>query len=386
MPPRLLYIVNDAAFFVSHRLPLGIRGRQLGLDVAIAAPDGPGRLAIERAGLRFLPVPMERSGAAPWREAATVRALERLLRHERPSLLHNVTVKPVIYGGISARIVGVPAVVSSISGMGYVFTAKGATARARRFAVRSLYRAALGGPGSRVIFQNETDRAEFVERGLVRPARASVIGGGSGVDVDAYSAQPAGGPPMVVLPARMLRDKGVEEFARAAKVLRTSHPSARFVLAGGIDRGNPSCLHEGELRRLAAETGVEWRGHCGDMPSLLCEAHIVCLPSYREGTPRALLEAAAAGRAVVTTDVPGCRDAIVPNVTGLLVPARDSRALAGALSELLADPSRAAAMGRAGRRHAEAHFRVDAVVDAIFDVYRMVAPPELVVALPQRIA
>lgn len=386
MGPRLLYVVNDAAFFVSHRLALGRRGLALGLDVTVAAPEGPGRAAIEASGLRFVPIPLDRASAEPVGEVRTLAALVRLFRRERPSLVHAVTIKPVLYGGIAAQVTGVPALVSSISGMGYVFIAEGRRAMARRAAVRAMYRLALRHPRSRVVFQNAADRDALVEGGMVPAADAVVVPGGSGVELGRFDPAPPTTPPLVVLPARMLRDKGVVEFAEAARGLREAGSTARFVLAGGLDRRNPAALNEVELRELVARTGVEWWGHQADMPEVLRQAHIVCLPSYREGTPKALLEAAAAGRPVVTTDVPGCRDAIRVGETGLVVPVRDARSLQRVLGELLADPVRARTLGRAGRTFAEQELGVDRVVDAIYEVYRMVAPPELVVALRQRTA
>lgn len=384
MAARLVYIVNDAAFFVSHRLPLGLRARAAGVDVVVVGPDGAGRDAIERAGLRFVSVPLDRSSTNPWGEARLLRALTAVLLRERPDLVHNVTIKPVIYGGLAARFARVPAVVSSVSGMGYVFIAKGMRAAARRAAVHRLYRLALDHPRSRVIFQNTDDRDAMVHGRLVSARDAVVVPGGSGVDLTSFDPSPPTGPQVVVLPGRMLRDKGVLEFAHAARRLRAAHPAVRFALVGGLDTKNPSALREEELEDLTADGAVEWWGHRTDMPAVLAQAHIVCLPSYREGTPKALLEAAAAGRAVVTTDVPGCRDAIRPNITGLLVEAGNADSLRQGLHGLLSDPERVASFGRAGRIFASECLGVDRVVEAVFDVYRMVAPAELVVALGQR--
>lgn len=384
MRPRLLYLVNDADFFVSHRLALGVQAVGLGVDVAVAAPDAGGRTTIERAGIRFLPLPLARSSTRPSDEARTIAAIRRIFVKEKPSLVHSVTIKPVIYGGLLARALGVPALVSSISGLGYVFMARGRRADLRRAMVEGLYRRALAHPRSRVIFQNEADREAMVSRGLLGRERAVLLPGGSGVDLAAFDPRPPITPPMVLLPARMLRDKGVTEFVEAARSLRRAGVAARFVLAGAIDEGNPTGLSPAELAAATSDGAVEWWGHQADMPSVLAQAHIVCLPSYREGMPKALLEAAAAARAVVTTDVPGCRDAIIPGDTGLLVPVRDAGALRRTLGELLADPQRVLALGQGGRKFAEAALGIDRVVKGVFDVYRAVAPPELMVALGQR--
>ncbi len=373
---RLAYVVNDPSFFVSHRLALGLHGKKLGLDVVVVGPEGPGRDAIERAGIRFVPIPLARASTSPRIELRTALAVAATLRNERPTLVHNVTIKPVLYGGIAARMVRTPAVVSSVSGLGYTFLASGRRARARRAVVVAAYRQALGHPNSRVIFQNDDDRRELLSLGCVDRARTVVIRGGSGVDVATYAAElPPAGSPLVVLPARMLRDKGVIEFVEAARAIRAKGVDARFALVGGLHE-NPAALTPTELRALTADGVVEWWGHRTDMPDVLARASIVCLPSYREGTPRALLEAAAAGRAVVTTDVPGCRDAMLDGRTGLLAKVRSSDDLARQLLALLVDPARRDAMGAAGRRLAEEQFDVDRIVGAVFEVYADVWPAE----------
>lgn len=373
---RLLFVVNDPAFFVSHRLALGEHGLTLGLDVAVAAPEGPAREAIERAGIRFVPIPLARGSTDPRKELETLAAIAAVMRRERPTLVHDVTIKPVLYGGLAARMLGVPALVSSVSGLGYTFIAQGARARARRALVVAAYRRALGHRRSRVIFQNEDDRRELVALGCVSPARAVVVRGGSGVDVASYRAEPPpAGTPLVVLPARMLRDKGVVEFVHAARALRAEGVAARFALVGGFHE-NPAALSPAELDALVADGAVEWWGHRSDMPVVLAQASVVCLPSYREGTPRALLEAAAAGRAVVTTDVPGCRDAVVAGETALLARVRSGDDLARQLGTLLRDEPLRARMGRAGRALAEREFDLRRIVQSVFAVYTAVWPAE----------
>lgn len=371
---RLLYVVNDPAFFVSHRLALGVRGKALGLDVAVAAPEGPASEAIERAGLRFLPLLLARGSTDPRTELRTLAALTALIRRERPTLVHDVTIKPVLYGGLASRLLRVPALVSSVSGLGYTFLAQGRRARARRALVVAAYRRALGHPRSRVVFQNEDDRRELVQLGCVAEDKTVVIRGGSGVELAAYTpTPPPPGVPLVVLPARLLRDKGVLEFYEAARTLRAEGIAARFALVGGFHE-NPAALTRPELDAMVREGSIEWWGHRSDMPAVLAQASVVCLPSYREGTPRALLEAAAAGRAVVTTDVPGCRDAVVADETALLARVRSGEDLARQLRRLLRDDGLRARMGGAGRALAEREFDVTRVVDAIFAVYTTVWP------------
>lgn len=309
----------------------------------------------------------------PDREFRAVMAMFRLFRRLRPAVVHLVTIKPVLYGGLAARLARVPAVVYAISGMGYLFSGDGRGGMFVSTLVRRWYRFALGHGNSRVIVQNADDRNALVGMGALLPERAVLIPG-SGVDLERFRPVSApGDPPVVVLPARMLADKGVEEFVAAAEMLRGRGTVARFVLAGDVDPGNPSSIDAQRLRAWQADGVVEWRGHCDDMPRLLQQAGIVCLPSYREGMPLSLLEAAAAGRPVVTTDVPGCREAIIPGTTGLLVPARDPAALADAIEGLLRDPEACERMGAAARHLAERRYSLDQVVAEHLHLYAELA-------------
>jgi glycosyltransferase involved in cell wall biosynthesis len=372
--PRVLLVVNHAAFLVSHRLPVALAARARGYDVALATADDavPHDAAAvrtaEQAGFRVHRVPFARAKAGVFAEWRAFRALVALYRRERPDLVHHVTIKPVLFGSVAARVAGVRAVVNAVSGLGFVFLATGWRAAIRRGLVVSLYRAAFGHRRAIALFQN-TDDAEFLERrGVVRRAQVRLVRG-SGVDLSAFTpAPPPVGPPVVVLPARLLGDKGVREFVAAATQLHAEGVTARFALVGSAD-DNPSAISADELARWAAAGHVEVWGHRSDMPDVLRQASIVCLPSYREGLPKALLEAQAAGRPVVTTDVPGCRDAIRPGVTGLLVPVRAPDALADALRRLLDDPAERARLGNAGRQHAEAMFDDQRLANATVDLY-----------------
>lgn len=368
---KLIFVVNDASFFLSHRLPLALAARRAGYEVHVATPPHAAAVAqIRLHGFVFHPLPLVRCGMRPWQELRTLMALLRLYRRVRPDIVHHVTVKPVIYGGIAARLAAVPAVVSAVPGLGYLFIAAGPVAALRRAAAILLYRFALRHPGGRVILQNPDDLAMLLQSKVVKPERITLIRG-SGVDLADYRPEPeAPGLPMVVLAARMLRDKGIEEFVAAAQRLRAEGMAARFVLVGGADPGNPSAIPPRRLQAWADAGLVEWWGHREDMAAVFAQAHIVCLPSYREGLPKVLLEAAACGRAVVTTDVPGCREAVTHGDNGLLVPARDVAGLAQALRMLLEDADLRKRMGRRGRARAEAEFGVERVVNATLALYR----------------
>jgi glycosyltransferase involved in cell wall biosynthesis len=376
--PKALFVVNSDWFFVSHRLALGRALRDAGFEVVVAAgPTGDGP-AIEAAGLRFEPLPFDRGGRSPTNDARTLARLAALYRREAPDLAHHVTIKPVLYGSLAARLARVPAVVNAISGLGFVFIERASPSprdALLRSGVLAAYRLALDSRRARAVFQNEDDRAFFVGRKLVHPARTALVHG-SGVDADRFRPSPEPpGDPLVVLPARMLWDKGVGEFVEAARALKARGLRARFALVGKPDAGNPAAVPAARLEAWQREGVVEWWGHRRDMPAVYASAHIVALPSYREGLPLALAEASFSGRACVTTDVPGCRDVVRGGETGWLVPARDARALELALAEALSDPAERARRAEAARRHMQRGFSREAVVDAHLTLYRELLGP-----------
>ncbi len=296
-------------------------------------------------------------------EVRAVLSLATIIRRTKPDVIHLITIKPVLYGGLLARVSKVPAVVYAVNGLGAMFVGEGAKVRwLRRWVLRPMYRLAIGHRNSCVIFQNADDRSALLEQ-LRLPDLPSTLMRGSGVDLERFSNVPEPeGVPVVTMSARLLRDKGIFEFAEAARLLAARGISARFQLAGGrVATGNPAALSDTDIARLEAIDSLELLGHHEDMPSLLAAANIVVLPSWREGLPKSLIEAAATGRAVITTDVPGCRDAIDPNVTGLLVPVRDAVRLADAIALLIEEPQRRHAMARAGRELAERAFDVQQV-------------------------
>lgn len=368
--PRLLFFITNPAFLVSHRLPVALAARDAGYEVHVASMGGPAVAQLEALGFTHHALPLSRTSMRPWTEARSLWAIWRLFRRVRPDLVHTVTLKSVLYGGIAARLAGVPAYVAAISGLGYVFIpGAGLRGLLRRLAL-ILYRLALGHPNSRVIFQNTADRDVLAQAGAVRPGQAVLLRG-SGVDLDRYAPAPWPPEPVTVaLAARLLRDKGVGEFIEAARLSAARGDGVRWRLAGSLDLENPASVQPEELRAWQADGVVEYVGECDDVAGFYAQAHIVTLPSYREGLPKSLIEAAACGRPVVTTDVPGCRDAIEPDVSGLLVPARDGRALADAIGRLAADAALRERMGAAGRALAERDFGLDGIVQAHLAVYR----------------
>lgn len=365
-PPRVLIVVNDAAFFLSHRLPLALGARDAGFDVHVATPRDEASPAIEAAGLAFHPIPLSRGGTSVGSELRAIRALVDLYRSVRPDVVHHVTAKPILYGGLAARIARVPAVVHAVSGLGYVFISDAPKARVIRAGVRATYGVITGHPNCAVIFQNDDDRRTFGR--AIRTDRV-LMTRGSGVDLSRFAASPLPeGERVVVMPSRMLWDKGVAEFVEAARRLSGR---ARFVLVGGVDPANPAAVPHDQLEQWVRDGVVEWWGMRADMPEVLRQATIVCLPSYREGMPKSLIEAVAVGRPIVTTDVPGCRDVLTEpgDPYGVLVPAKDAASLADALGALVGDRPRLDRMADAARRAAPA-FAVERVVADTIALYR----------------
>ena len=368
-PLKILYVVNDGPFFLSHRLPLALAARDAGYEVHVATPAWPGAEHLRAQGLVFHDIPLLRRGTRPFQELKGFMALLRLYRGLRTDIVHHVTIKPVLYGGIAARMAGVPAVVSAVPGLGYVFINRGARIAVVRRLVMCVYRLALRQRRLRVIFQNPDDMVLFVKQGLVRRGDGVLIRG-SGVDMENFSPRPeAPGTPVVLLASRMLWDKGVGEFVEAAHRLREAGVAARFVLVGDTDPGNPAAIPRTQLEAWRDAGAVEWWGHQADMQEVFAAAQVVCLPSYREGVPKVLIEAAACGRPSVATDVPGCREIVRHEVNGLLVPPRDAQALADALRRLVEDPDLRARLGRAGRDIAVAEFSLRRVIDETLGVY-----------------
>lgn len=368
--PRLVYVINDGPFFVSHYLPHAVAARAAGYDVHVIVPPSNVTAFIRGLGLIVHDLPLSRSGKAVFGELRSVVALRRLFRKLHPDAVHLITIKPVIYGGIAARMANVPAVVSSVTGLGYVFLAQGFRARLLRRLVRTAYRFAFGCRNFCLLFQNGDDRNLFVHYKLIDTARTAMVRG-AGVDTKMFAPTPEpNGVPLVVLPGRLLRDKGVYEFVDAAKLLRADGCAVRFALIGDLDPANPSAIPQTQVEAWQREGAVEWWGRRDDMPVVYAQANIVCLPSYREGLPKALVEAAACGRAIVSTDVPGCREVVDHGENGLLVPAQNAKALAQAIKQLLADPVLRARMGNRGRAKVEVEFSVQAVSRFMLSTYR----------------
>ncbi len=368
---KLLYVVNIPRFFVSHRLPLALAARAAGFDVRVAASDSDPASAqrIVAAGLPFYPLPLSQHGLNPLRELRTIIALARLYTRLQPDLLHHVSIKPVIYGGIAARLSRRRAVVQAMSGLGYLHVSQERRARLLDKLSRPAFRLALAGAGTRMIFQNPDDRRIFVDRGLIAESKTLVIRG-SGVDEREFAARPEDSSqlPVVLFAGRLLWQKGVGEFVELARRLRGR---ARFRVVGYEEPSSPSNVPAAQLQAWRDAGLIEWRGRRDDMAQVFAECNIVCLPStYGEGVPKVLIEAAACGRACVTTDTPGCREIVRHGENGLLAPPTDLDALTDAVTRLIDDPELRQAYGVKGREIVLREFTLSRVADETIALYR----------------
>lgn len=366
---RLLYVVTEDWYFVSHRLGLAVAMREAGFEVAVATRAGADVARIAGQGIAVHEVPFSRRLGNPLADVAAVRALRRAVRAFAPTLVHAVAMKPVLLAPLALP-AGMP-VVNALTGLGYVFASHDTRARMLRPLVRAGLRHALSRPGAWTLLQNADDAALLDAGGLLPAGRQAIIRG-SGVDTAHCRppASPAPGPPRVLLVARMLRDKGVVEFVEAARRLRAAGCPARFVLVGDTDADNPAAIPRAELARWQAEGAVEWLGRRDDVAALYRGAHVACLPSRREGLPKALLEAAASGLPLVATDVPGCRELVRDGDTGLLVPPGDVPALAAAIGRLVDDPALARRLGAGARRMVDEEFSMARVAGETLALYR----------------
>lgn len=364
--PKLLFVVTEDWYFVSHRLPLAVAARRAGFDVTVVTRLAAHGRPIAEAGLKAIHFGMNRRGLNPLALLREAVALACILRREGPDVVHLVALRPIVAGGLAARIAGCRGVVFAVTGLGFLFTDGG-----RLSWIRQLLKRALPWLLSRglTIVQNGDDAGQLAEFGLSRQLLRVIRG--AGVNVAAFAPRPCHGvTPVVMLASRLLWDKGVGEFVEAARMLR-GRP-ARFVLVGAIDPDNPTAIADSDLKRWFAEEVVEWWGHCDDMAATLAKAALVCLPSYREGLPKVLLEAMACGKACIATDVPGCRDVVRHEDNGLLVPVKDAIALAATIGRLLDHPEKLEAMGRRGRQRAVDEFDQERVIEATLAVYREV--------------
>lgn len=369
---RILYVVNEDWAFCSHFLERAAAAKQSGYIVGVATHCTTHKAWIKSRGIEVFPTNMTRRGFNPIRELTTIFMLARIYRKFRPHLIHHVALKPIVLGSIAALSIRNAKILNAPIGMGYIFSSDDTKAHLLRPFLRFALRHLLNFRGSQVIIENHDDYDHLIEENYVDSSDIMLIRG-AGVDLNIYKQAPEPVRGMTItLIARMLKDKGIEEFVGAATILKDRYPTAIFLLVGDIDNGNPASLSVEQLEKWTQKGTVNWVGNQTNIPSILANSNIVCLPSYREGLPKTLIEAAAVGRAIVTTDVPGCKEVVEHGINGLLVPPRNITALANALEILINDPLMRETMGRESRKRAVAHFSSEIIIRETLNTYRSV--------------
>ncbi len=367
---KIILAANTDWYLYNFRRSLAQYLCEQGYHVTLVSPAGRFAEELQKDDFRWIEWKIGRQTIAPWLELPAILALAETYRREKADLVHHHTIKPVLYGSLAARLAGIDHIVNSITGRGYVFYTKTAKASLIKKITRPLYHLAFSHPRQITIFENDLDRHYFIQEKLITSERTRLI---AGVGVDTKRFQPGPEPqgdPLVILPSRMLWDKGVGVLVEAARILRSTSKT-RVALVGAPDPGNPASIPETQLKKWSQEGVIEWWGWQEDMREIFQSAQVVTLPAlYGEGVPTALLEAAACGKPIVTTDTPGCRDIVTNQINGLLVPPNDPAALANALGKLLADPGLRGRMGAASRHLVVEKFTIEHVNQSTLNVYR----------------
>lgn len=368
---RILYIINHMDWFWSHRLPLAMGAKALGYEVIVAAHGASKDEKLKELGFKGVELSPSNKGFLPFTILKIIAEIFQILGKHKPDLMHAITIKYSFFAGIAARMRPGTRCVFTIAGLGYLFSGEGLKPKILRNVMAPYFWYAFRNPKTRLIFQNPDDLRIMVSRGFADALRSYLILG-SGVDLSVfpYVEEKTASPPLVVMPTRLVHDKGVSVFVEAARICKQRGVSANFQIAGGITAYNPLAITEKEMNAMTADGAVTWLGKVSDMPDLLARASIIAYPShYREGVPKVLLEAAATGRAIVTTDHPGCREAVADHNNGLLVPVKHAEATADAIAQLLNDPAQRKQMGRNSRARAEREFDVKIIVEKTLEVY-----------------
>lgn len=366
---KIVYIVNVDWFFVSHRLPIALQAIKEGHDVYIVTKNTGKMGYLQSLGINVRPINLERGSVNPFQTLKLFLDLKNKLKNIQPDVVHLVTIKPVLIGGLAAILAKVPSIVYAISGLGFIFTNTMLKAKILRLGIIPLYRFALSAKNKKVIVQN-LDDLRILRQYVSIPETQTLLIPGSGVDLKQFDFQPLPVKNKIVLMAcRLLADKGVYEFHKSVLLLKGKYPDVRFVLVGGIDPDNPASLTEQELNEWVEKGDLEWWGHQSNMSEVLSQATIVVLPSYREGMPKVLLEAQALGRPIVTTDVPGCREAIEKGKTGFLAKVKDEQSLANAIEKLISNDELCLEFSHNARLLAEQKFDIEQVVKTHMNIY-----------------
>jgi len=364
-------VSNTDWYLYNFRLSLARELRENDYEVSLISPAGNYADKILQQGFQWFEWQVGRQSIAPWKEIPAVLALIDLYRGLELDLVHHHTIKPVIYGGLAAERTHVPSVVASITGRGYAFSGPGMRPRVIQKILKPIYRQVLKRENTQIIFENTSDRDFFLASGIAKSTQSHLIES-VGVNPAEFPYVPEHGEPVVVLLAsRMLWDKGIGVLVDAVRILSEKGISFKVELVGDIDQGNPTSIPKEQIHEWEAENLLDWLGWQTDMQQVYANCHIVVLPSFHEGVPTGLLEAAASGRPIVASDIPGCQSVVLDGMTGFLVPPRQPEPLADALERLIMDPGLRGRMGKAGREHVEKHFTQKLVNQRTMEVYQL---------------
>lgn len=370
---KLLFLITEDWYFYSHRLSLAQAARDAGFDVTVVTKIDKYRDKFRNLGFKFININLDRKSKNPFKLIRIIKEICAVYSIEKPDIVHHIAIKPVILGSIASVFCKVPCIVNSLTGLGFIFTSQKIIVRfIKIIIVEPLLSLLFNRKNSWIIVQNVDDKKLLKALKIIKNKRTVLIKG-SGVDIEKFKPYPENtGFPRIILASRMLRDKGIYEFVSAAKQLLNMKVNAVFVLVGDIDPGNPSSVSKEEILDWCKDTGIEWMGYREDMSNIFRESHVVCLPSYREGLPKVLLEAAASGKPIVATDVPGCREIVREGENGFLVPPKNSYALAEAIKLLIEDKSLRERMGLAGRRIVEEELSDNIINTQTIELYNNV--------------
>ncbi len=369
--PKLVLFISEDWYFWSHRLPIALAARDANWDVYLTTRISTLRERIQKENISLIPLnKFRRRLQSPAKEFLSFVELFNIYRKIKPDIVHQVAFKPVIIGTIAARIARVQRIINAFAGLGFLFTSKNKKKAILKRLALYILRTVFNTKRVRLILQNADDLNLMLSKKIISKDQAVLIKG-SGVNLQTFHPQSKpSNPPLVLLPSRMLWDKGVGEFVQAARLINANSQKARFVLAGAPDPENPASIPTAQLKDWHNAGIIEWWGQQDDMPSIYSQAQVVCLPSYREGLPKVLLEAGASGKPVVATDTIGCRNIIKNRENGLLVNARNSDDLANAINKLLDDPDLRKSMGARGREIVEKEYSEEIIVNSTLALYQ----------------
>lgn len=367
--PKLLYLVTEDWYFCSHRLSLARKAKNKGYDIVVVTRVTHHKEQIEKEGFRLIPIPFIRRSKDILHELSTLIKIVRIYKEERPDIVHNIGIKPVLYGTWATKFIKIPIVINLLAGLTEKFHPNEWKSSLIRKMVNLAYRVGYLGVNAFTVFQNPADMNNFLKQGVVEKEKVQLIRG-SGVDTEIFSpSQEPEGIPVIVLASRLIWEKGVGEFVEASTLLKAGGTHCRMVLVGDCDPDSTGSVPQEQLKKWHSEGIIEWWGHKDNMAEVFSKTHIACLPSYHEGTPRVLLEAASCGKPIVTTDVPGCRQIIKDNEGGFIVPIKNPQALAESIRTLVDNPELRMKMGKRGREIIISEFSDDIIIGQTMALY-----------------